>query len=197
MAQTELLLGVPMAAEVTKSCQTDARREPRTSLFVMATLYAESCCIPVKVRDLSAAGALVEGDDIPPIGTNVRLCRGSLTITAHVVWSHGGRAGIHFESSVSVADWLPGGQGRVRQDGVDEIVQRLKSSGTPHALSLSHRTAIPSTMLDAVELTRLRIAVESLAEDLAADADVVKRHMSKLQALDLAAQALAKLAAER
>lgn len=173
----------------------DARREPRTSLFVMATLYSELACTPVKVRDVSSTGALLDGKDLPPPGAKVRLCRGSLTIAAKIAWSQGGRAGVQFESTASVAEWLPGVQ-KAHQRGVDEIVEQLKSSGLGRSVT-SGSPAVLSAKLDAVELTQIRIAVESLAEDLAGDAEVVRRHMAKLQALDLAAQALGKLAAER
>jgi hypothetical protein len=78
---------------------------------------------------------------------------------------------------------------------VDEIVQQVKASGTVHTDPAPPR--FQSGKLTALELTRLTVALESLAEDLAADPDVVKRHLAKLQTLDLVAQALRKLAAGR
>jgi hypothetical protein len=60
----------------------------------------------------------------------------------------------------------------------------------------SHAT-FASGKLSALELTRLCVGLEKLSEDLASDAHVVQRHITKLQYLDLAAQALRKLAAER
>lgn len=189
-------LGVLVIAELTKPSHCDARGEPRTSLFVMGTLYTDSGSSPVKVRDLSPGGALIEGGVIPLPGTNVRLCRGSLNITGKIVWCRGGRAGLRFESRLSVAEWLPGGQAIAPQQRVDEVVQQVKASGMP-ALAIGPRPTLQSEKLSAVELTRLRVAIESLADDLATDPDVVKRHMAKLQTLDLVAQALRKLALER
>ena len=186
-----------MIAELSKFAVSDARREPRTSLFVMATLYVGSGSSPVKVRDLSSAGALIEGGAIPPPGTSVRLCRGSLNITGEIVWHSGGRAGLRLESSISVAEWLPGRQATAPQQRVDEIVQQVKASGTAGSVSLQNVPEFQSSKLSALELTRLRVAIESLAEELAADPDIVKRHMAKLQTLDLAAQAFGKLAAGR
>lgn len=186
-----------MIAELMKPAHCEARREPRTSLFVMATLYADTGSSPVKVRDLSSVGALIEGGVIPPVGTSVRLCRGSFSITGRMVWCRGGRGGLRFESSISVAEWLPGGRGTVAQQRVDEIVQETKAAGTVPSFSSGHRSDDQSGKLTAFELTRLRTAIESLADDLAADPQVVKRHMTKLQTLDLAAQALRKLAGDR
>ena len=184
-----------MIAEPVKPAMSDLRREPRTSLFVMATLYAASGSSPVKVRDLSSAGALIEAGVIPSPGTRVRLSRGSLNIMGEIVWCRGERAGLRFESSLSVAEWLP--RERTPQQRVDSIFHEAKASRAALPLPSDTQTTLTPSKLSAVDLTQLRVAIESLAEDLAADADVMERHRSKLQSLDIAAQALRKLAAER
>ena len=166
-------------------------------MFVMAALYSDSGSFPVKVRDLSSAGALIEGCVISPPGTRVRLCRGSLSATGEIVWRRGERAGIRFESTVSVVEWLPGRSAIAPQQRVDEMVQQIKASGTTGSLSPADLPTLRSAEVSAAELTRVRVAIESLAEDLAADPDVVRRHMAKLQTLDLAAQLLRKLAIGR
>lgn len=186
-----------MTAEEAEPSHCNARRETRTSLFVMATLYADSGSAPVKVRDLSSAGALIEGGLIPPPGTDVRLCRGSLNIMGEIVWCRGGRAGLKFNSSVSVSEWLPGRRAVASQQRVDEIVQEVKASETLTSRSPSQDSKLQPGKITPAELTRLRVAIESLAEDLAADPDVVQRHIAKLQTLDIVAQALRKLVADR
>ena len=187
----------PVIAHLTKPARSDARLEPRTSLFAMATLYAGVGSSPIKVRDLSTRGALIEGAVIPSPGTSVRLCRGSLSITGKIVWCDSGRAGLRFESSLSVAEWLPGGQLTTAQQRVDEVFQEVKARGTGSSLSSNLHPTLKPAKLTAGELTDLKLAIQSLADDLAADAGVVQRHLSKLQILDLVAQALTKLAAER
>ena len=162
-----------------------------------ATLSVGSDSFPVKLRDLSSEGALIEGVILPTSGTNVCLSRGSLNVVAEVVWCRAGRAGLRFESSVSVAEWLPQGRALAAQQRVDQIVQQVKASRTETLASPKHLPTFQSRKVGALELTRLRVALETLAEDLAADPDIVKRHMTKLQTLDLVAQALTKLAAER
>ena len=163
----------------------------------MATLYAASGSSPVKVRDVSPRGALIEGGVNPHPGTSVRLCRGSVSITGEVVWRQGERAGLLFESNLVVAEWLPGGRAVTPQRRVDELVQHVKASATATTRSSGNIPTVQPCKLSALELTQLRVAIESLAEDLATDPDIVKRHMAKLQTLDLAAQALGKLAAGR
>lgn len=185
-----------MTPEPAAAFGCEAQREPRTNVFVMAAIYAEAGSTPVKVRNVSPGGALIEGAVIPPPGSQVRLCRGSLSVTAEIAWSEDGRAGLHFESAVCVADWLPGGRATRHQQWADEMIQQVKA---PHLVPVAGG-ARPESQPDevsAVELTRLTEAIESLAEDLVRDPEVVKRHMLKLQTLDLAAQTLRKLAAGR
>jgi hypothetical protein len=174
---------------------TSTRREPRKSMFVMATLYAATGSAPVKVRDMSSAGALIEGGVIPAPGTTIRLCRGSLSVTGKVAWSKEARAGLSFDSTVSPDDWLPTGKAPAPQQRVDEMVQQVKGSMGNQAAITAPLSVEPASVT-ALELTRLRRAIEELADDLAEDDAVLARHGAKLQTLDHAAQLLRKLATQ-
>lgn len=140
----------------------------------MATLYAGSASLSVKVRDLSSTGALVEGEGMPALGTAVSLRRGSLSVAGELVWRRNRQAGVRFSSSVDPAKWLP---------------QRARDAAA-YSLSKPGR-------LSALELTRLCVALESLAEDLASDHNIAERHIGKLPTLKIVTEALRKLAAER
>lgn len=159
----------------------------------MATISAASGSGPVKVRNLSSSGALIEGAVLPSPGVPVRLSRGSLTVTGEIVWHRDGRAGLHFEASIVVPDWLPNGKNGAGQQRVDELVQEAKRAGP--TWRDSEGAEAHSRSPTAAELLDLRAALVSLAEDLAGETAVVERHSSKLQTLDIAAQLLAKLAA--
>ena len=163
-------------------------------MFVMATVSTSSASGPVKVRNLSPSGALIEGGVLPAAKERVRLRRGALTATGQVVWCRSGRAGICFESRVKVEDWLPTGANRAAQDRVDELFQDLRAGAAERGLSSTSEAADPYT-ISGQELMALATAIEALADDLAGDQDVVGRHMSKLQTLDIAAQVLRKLSA--
>lgn len=99
-----------MTAQAAIACGKQAQREPRTNLFVMGAIYSDSGSAPVRVRNVSPHGALIEGIEIPPAGSQVRLCRGSLSVANAIKWCEARRAGLQFESAVLVADWLPGGR---------------------------------------------------------------------------------------
>ncbi len=184
-----------MIPKVAEHGARENRREPRTNMFVMATLYFVAHSAPVRLRDMSPAGALIEGAGIPEPGTKIRLCRGTLNVGGEVVWINGGKAGLRFYSSVSVADWLPSGRAAAPQQRVDEIVQQVKRSSTTPAESRGPLLTLSPSEVSALDLMRLRRAIEALAEDLADDPGVVQRHGPRLQTLDIAAQILGKLAA--
>lgn len=166
------------------------RREARTNMFVMATIYSDGGSAPVKIRNVSATGALIEGSDIPTTA-RVSLSRGRLSIVGEIVWRSDGRAGLAFDTSVCVADWLPNGRSLAPQQRVDEIIQQVRAG--PNISSLASKPA----SIRGLELARAKKMLETLADRLSEDVDVIDRHASMLQALDVAAQLFGKLAAER
>ena len=170
-------------------CATEFRKDVRTNMFVVGTLYTPSGSAPVKIRNLSPGGALVEGGVIPPRTTKISLSRGSLTITGEVVWCDQSRAGLRFDSRASVSDWLPCSNAVRSQQRVDELVQHIK--GNLQRLPASPDP--PPGQVTANDLASLRKKLDALAEDLAEDAEVVGRHAAKLQILDTASQVLGKL----
>ena len=145
----------------------------------------------MKIRDLSTGGALIEGGVLPLLGTKVKLVRGDLTIAGQVVWSRGARAGLQFDAQAIVADWLPNARPLSPQARVDAIVHEFNTA--PPKTPIGPTEPRPRRV-DAEELLRVKALLEALAEDLVEDVDVLARHGSKLQTLDLAAQVLGKLA---
>ena len=158
-------------------------------MFVMATIYAGDMSAPVKIRDLSPTGALIEGVQIPPVKSKVSLRRGILHTEGEIIWSRGGRAGMKFDAAVTVSHWLPGGEALVEQERVDAIF---------HGTGQSELTAEPVTLLShpvtAAEIKEVKAELETLADALAEDTDVLMRHSKQMQALDLAGQLLERLA---
>lgn len=61
-----------------------------------AALESSGASHPVKLRNLSADGALVEGEDLPVEGSQVLFRRQELGVAAKVVWVSGERAGLQF-----------------------------------------------------------------------------------------------------
>lgn len=55
----------------------------------------------VKLRNLSAEGALVEGDGLPATGQQIRFRKGDLSVAGEIVWTSNKRAGIHFHQPLT------------------------------------------------------------------------------------------------
>src|SRR5690348_8433439 len=99
----------------------DARSATRSSLFLGAALFWNGSSSPIKIRNLSSGGALIEGSVIPTAGSLVQVVRGALVVHGLVAWTSRARFGIKFSGSIDVQQWrAPPGNGE--QQRVDEIV---------------------------------------------------------------------------
>lgn len=168
----------------------DNARAVRTNVFVMATLYSESSSAPVKIRNLSPSGALIEGMLIPSKGTPLSLRRGSLNVAGAVAWTNNGRAGVEFEAPTSVGPWLPGGEKMLKQGRIEAIIHGAKEQLLPSA-----RAALPRPgPITQTEIEKSRDMLQALADSLVDDMNVVLHHGDQLQSLDFAIQVLGRLA---
>ena len=61
-----------------------------------ATIEISGRAIKVKLRNLSAEGAQVEGAGLPVEGTELLFRKGDLAVVGTLVWSKGKQAGIRF-----------------------------------------------------------------------------------------------------
>lgn len=171
----------------------ELRLDSRNNIFVMAALYANGRSVtPVRVRNISRTGALVEAASLPVVGTAVRLSRASLSVAGAIVWAEGAKAGVQFDSPIAVANWLPQGRRGIGQQFVDELFHQKR-------LGVCAEKATAPTGNGygfAEELLELRMLLESAGEELAIDGMIATRHTVALQAIDGVAQSLARLAAE-
>ena len=69
----------------------------RSRVLMVAKLRTPSREIDVRIRDVSATGARIEGADLPRPGSDVILKRGGLEGFARVIWAEGNAAGIQFD----------------------------------------------------------------------------------------------------
>jgi hypothetical protein len=171
------------------------RVEPRSNIFVVAALASAQGTGPVRIRNMSRSGALIEGPVIPPTRSAIRLSRGSLGVAGEIIWRRDNRAGVRFECAVAVAEWLPGGNRSSGQQRIDEIVYSYKAE----VGAMSHASAAsieaPVERPDVVrELLELQAALNAVAEELVSDAAATERHPNALQAIDMTAQKLEALA---
>jgi hypothetical protein len=161
-------------------------------MFLAAVLRGPGLSAPVKVRNMSATGALVEGAAVPPGGANIQLMRGSLVVPAIVAWSQERRCGLHFSSLVCVRDWIAP-RSNTTQDRVDETVRLLKLGALPMPRSSPAQgdDSTPSSVQLGEDLLCAARLIEDLGEHLSIDVETLVRHGEKLQNLDIALQTIA------
>jgi len=177
-------------------------RAPRKNLLLAATIEAGALKAPVRIRNLSESGAMLEGAALPDIGATFMLRRLEIEIGGTVVWREGGRCGVAFDGKVSVDEWSAGVPQAPRlgargQARVDEIQSVLRSGG-----QLPIDVPSPSKPIPLVELNR-RIAEEidhawrlldSVGDELTDDPVLLQRHGEALQRFDIACQIISHLA---
>lgn len=72
------------------------RRSQRAKVLMRAILDVAGMELPVRLRDVSREGALVEGDRLPIEGTSFIFRSRDVEVPASVAWVEGNRAGIAF-----------------------------------------------------------------------------------------------------
>ena len=82
------------------------RQSARKPVLLSATLEADGTRTAVRLRNLSELGALVEGANLPLVGTRALFERGALRIGATIAWAGGGAAGITFERQLDASEVL-------------------------------------------------------------------------------------------
>ncbi|WP_284126032.1 PilZ domain-containing protein [Parerythrobacter aestuarii] len=167
------------------------RREERVELFVMASLHAEASSGPVRLRNISSEGALIESETLPRIGDQVELRRGALTVRGKVIWSDQQRAGLLFDGKTDISQWMPGAEA---QKAVDDTFRRLKEEMQVAARAQVSATPTHSSYITTDDMNETAAALDELAEALCEDDAIILKYASKLQALDIAAQLLRKIA---
>lgn len=169
------------------------RRAERVHLFLVATLYFGRASNPVRVRNLSATGALVEGAVLPPPGSTVVLRRGALEAAGTAVWSDGGKAGLAFSGLLEVSEWLPTKEAKP-QTRVDQIAFGLKQARAAGLAAVRAAEEGPSLAALALELAAVHAQLGTLGDQLALDAFVLANH-PEIQLLDAAGQRIGRIAA--
>jgi len=178
-------------------------REARKSFMLAATLEESGVGIPVRIRNMSARGALVDGDYLPGPGSTVELARLALRVNATVIWRQDGRCGLKLAADVRPDEWVAGVRrgavaSHLGQARVDEIQAALRQGAAMPA------APAPEPAVKAIDRDRLdaRIASEIVAatrtldaalDELSENPEILARHERALQAIDIACATLALL----
>ena len=164
--------------------QTNNRSQSRSNVFLSAALLAGGSALPVRLRNLSSSGALLEGVSLPAPGTYVRLVRGELAADGEIAWTTDGQAGIRFSAPIDVPAWVRR-IGHAGQQQVDRAVAALRRDNAP--AERSRTSQVPSLAWVGAEL-------EAICERMAATPNMSVELGEELVRLDSLARVLQQLA---
>ena len=82
----------------------ELRSGRRISAFLMAFVEVNGSAWPVCMRNISTAGALLEGEAGFPVGSKLLFRRAFAAVHGTVVWSRGGRFGLAFDRPLADED---------------------------------------------------------------------------------------------
>ncbi|HEU5285966.1 MAG TPA: PilZ domain-containing protein [Sphingomicrobium sp.] len=82
------------------------RRSRRLNVLLAASIEVSGATVPVKLRNLSTEGALIEGDGLPVEGSEVVFRRNDLCVRSRVAWIYGRQAGVAFRRAIAQKDVL-------------------------------------------------------------------------------------------
>lgn len=84
-----------------ESSSTQNRKSRRSNVLMSASLELSGTSLTVKLRNLSADGALVEGDKLPVEGASILFRKGDLSMPGNVAWVNGRQAGVSFAQKLN------------------------------------------------------------------------------------------------
>ena len=160
--------------------EPDHRSQGRSNVFLSASLIVGAVPLPVRVRNMSRSGALLDGGSLPPEGAKVRLIRGELSAEGEIAWQRGGHAGIRFSGEVEVGVWVKR-VGHAGQERVDSAIAALRRN-EPVAVDAQ-----------APSLARIGAELQAICERLAGSVTMTVEFGEDLVKLDTLAQTIQQL----
>lgn len=173
----------------------NSRRESRPELFLTALLKGTFGAHPVRVRNLSTGGALVEVQLKLRPGEEVQLIRAHHAVRARVAWASEGRAGLNFDKAVDIKKWVPSLDAS-HQMAVDRQLVMLRNAPDVAQSEQPLDERSPDVIRERVaeETAALSRQIEICLDELAAFAPLVVRLPGTLQQLEKVSQTLDHLA---
>jgi hypothetical protein len=163
---------------------SDHRSQNRSNVFLSASLLVGPASLPVRVRNVSQRGALLDGGSLPQAGARVRLVRGDLSAEGSIAWQRDGQAGIRFAGAIDVAAWVKK-TGHTGQQRVDNVIAALRRN-----------EAVADFDAQAPSLERISQELQAICDRLAGSPAVAVEFGEELVKLDTFAQTLRQLAAK-
>ncbi|GAC1578333.1 MAG: hypothetical protein NVS3B5_10920 [Sphingomicrobium sp.] len=88
-------------------------------MLLTASIEFSGTALPIKLRNLSSEGALIEADKLPVEGSEVVFRKADLNVAGRIAWVEGKRAGLAFAEKLApeaVLRHIPAPRPRVQAD---------------------------------------------------------------------------------
>ena len=162
---------------------TNNRAQDRSNVFLAGVLVVGGATLPVRVRNLSTRGALLDGAPLPAAGERVRLLRGDLSADGEMVWHAEGQAGLRFLGEIDVERWVR----RVGHPGQQRVDNAVAALRTDKLVPLGRRAAQQPS------LVQISAELEAICERLADSPGMTTEVAEELLRLDALARQLYQL----
>lgn len=168
----------------------DGRRSAlRTNVMVAARASVRETSWPVRIRNVSATGCMIETDASISVGTEVTVSRGSLHASGVVRWHRSNQCGVLFHSTIDVVSWLAiPTRHAVHEHVAVPIPEEFASS----ELSDREESLLPRVLEEVSFITR---TIGAVSESLLRDPILRQRHAMNIQQLAISEQMLTELSA--
>ncbi len=172
-------------------------RAPRKNLFLSASIASGALSTPVRIRNLSETGAMIEAPALPDVGEPLRLTRLEIEIGGTVIWRTGNRCGLQFEGRIAIDDWVAGKHsngppqsGQARVDAIQRMLRagQIVEDDAPAPARAADRAVVD--MRIAEEIGYVERLLDMVGDALASDPILLQRHTTTLQNFDAACQIL-------
>lgn len=165
--------------------QPEFTRAPRANTLISAMALVGDTGWPVRIRNLSACGAMVESDVKVDVNSSILLTRGQLRVPGKVAWHREGVFGVRFFEPLEFQEWT----GTPTKEGIATAPAPRDSQ------TVSDKSDEVLTGRLCEEINYVARAVRAVAECLSEDPILRVRHASSLQELCLGEQMLTEIAA--
>ena len=148
----------------------ESRSSPRSNVFLTAALAGEGASRPVRIRNLSVNGALLEGRDFPEEGKKAQLRRGSLCVQGEIAWQNGKYCGLRFDHTILVQEWVKrsGSEAQLR---IDATIAQLRTGAESHWIerSFDRANSVKSIADELVQICERIALLPNMSVELAED----------------------------
>lgn len=163
----------------------DHRDAARSNVFLTAVIEGPGGPFPVRIRNISVRGALLEASELPAEGSLVELHRAHLCAKGEVAWRDQGQCGVRFADDIVVAEWVKRA-GHAGQDRVDHAIASFR-----RPVSTEPPGSEPQGVDD---LRAMSATLDAICERLARSPDLSVEMAEEVLRLDAIAHALRRFA---